>query len=105
MRVTDLADSLDWDKSRVAHQLTRMEVRGLLERSESGAAGRRTGIALTKSGEEVAERAILGHGRNIRRLALDRLLPEQAAAIGAWSHQLITDLGADAPSSASAGNV
>jgi DNA-binding MarR family transcriptional regulator len=105
MRVTDLADSLDWDKSRVAHQLTRMEARGLLERSESGAAGRRTGIALTKSGEEVAERAIRGHGRNIRRLALDRLSPEQAAAIGAWSHQLITDLGADTPSSARAENV
>jgi DNA-binding MarR family transcriptional regulator len=74
MRVTDLADSLDWDKSRVAHQVTRMEVRGLLERSESGAAGRRTGIALTKSGEEVAECAILGHGRNIRRHRVLRAL-------------------------------
>ena len=41
MRVTELADHLDWEKSRVAHQLTRMERRGLLERSESGAAGRR----------------------------------------------------------------
>jgi DNA-binding MarR family transcriptional regulator len=105
MRVTDLAESLDWEKSRVAHQLTRMEVRGLLERSESGAPGRRTGVALTKSGEDVVERAIRGHGRNIRRLALDRLSPEQAAAIGAWSHQLITDLGADASSSASAKSV
>jgi DNA-binding MarR family transcriptional regulator len=95
MRVTDLADSLDWDKSRVAHQLTRMEDRGLLERSESGAAGRRTGIALTKSGQEVVERAIRGHGRTIRLLALDRLSREQAAAIGAWSRQLITDLGTD----------
>ena len=105
MRVTGLADSLAWDKSRVAHQLTRMEVRGLLERSESGAAGRRTGIALTKPGREVAERAIRGHGRNIRRLALDRLSPGQAAAIGAWSHQLITELGTDTSSSASAENV
>jgi DNA-binding MarR family transcriptional regulator len=37
MRVVELAGTLDWDKSRVAHQLTRMEARGLVERVESGA--------------------------------------------------------------------
>jgi DNA-binding MarR family transcriptional regulator len=62
---------------------------GLVERSESGAAGRRTGIALTGAGREVAEGAIEGHGRNLRRLVLDRLAPDQAAAIGAWSRQII----------------
>ncbi|GAA1572453.1 MULTISPECIES: MarR family winged helix-turn-helix transcriptional regulator [Kribbella] len=92
MRVTDLADTLDWEKSRVAHQLTRMERRGLLERSESGAAGRRTGIALTTSGAEVAERAIRVHADNLRRLAFDRLSPEQAAAIAGWSQDLIDHL-------------
>ncbi|MFC8797467.1 MarR family winged helix-turn-helix transcriptional regulator [Promicromonospora sp. NPDC057138] len=92
MRVTDLAGSLDWEKSRVAHQLTRMERRGLLERSEAGAAGRRTGVALTASGKDVVGRAIRGHERTIRRLALDRLSPEQAVAIGAWSRGLIDQL-------------
>jgi DNA-binding MarR family transcriptional regulator len=92
LRVTDLANSLDWEKGRVAHQLTRMETRGLLERSESGAAGRRTGIALTPSGKKVAERAIRGHAANIRRLAFDRLSPEQAAAIDTWSKDLIDHL-------------
>lgn len=89
MRVTELADDLDWEKSRVAHQLTRMERRGLLERSESGAAGRRTGIALTPSGAELVERAIDGHAANIRRLALDRLSAEQSAAIRTWSRGMI----------------
>ncbi|MDQ7807523.1 MarR family transcriptional regulator [Amycolatopsis sp. A133] len=92
MRVTDLAESLDWEKSRVAHQLTRMERRGLLERSEAGAAGRRTGVTLTPSGKEVVERAIRGHAHTIRRLAFDRLSPEQAAAIGAWSSGLVEHL-------------
>ncbi|WP_290056480.1 MarR family winged helix-turn-helix transcriptional regulator [Amycolatopsis solani] len=94
LRVTELAGSLGWEKSRVAHQLTRMERRGLLERSEAGAAGRRTGIALKPSGEEVVERAIRGHARTIRRLALDRLSAEQIAAIGAWSNDLIDHLAA-----------
>ncbi|MFG1906403.1 MarR family winged helix-turn-helix transcriptional regulator [Kribbella sp. NPDC048928] len=92
MRVTDLADTLDWEKSRVAHQLTRMERRGFLERSEAGAAGRRTGIALTASGTELAARAIRVHADNIRRLAFDRLSPEQAAAIATWSEDLIDHL-------------
>ncbi len=89
MRVTELADHLDWEKSRVAHQLTRMERRGLLERSESGAAGRRTGIALTPSCKKLVERAIDGHAANIRRLALDRLSAEQVAAIRTWSTGMI----------------
>jgi DNA-binding MarR family transcriptional regulator len=100
MRVTDLAHTLEWDKSRVAHLLTRMEGRGLLERSESGAPGRRTGIALTTHGREVTDRAVLGHGRTIRRLALDRITPEQARAINAWSRHLIDDPDISTPDNA-----
>ncbi|HEY9290437.1 MAG TPA: MarR family transcriptional regulator [Microlunatus sp.] len=92
VRVTELAKSLDWDKSRVAHQLTRMERRGLLERTESGAAGRRTGITLTTAGQDVVKRAIRGHGKTIRRLAIDSLSRGQVAAIRAWSQQLIGQL-------------
>jgi hypothetical protein len=34
MKVTELAAALGWDKSRVAHQLTRMERRALVARDE-----------------------------------------------------------------------
>ena len=88
-RVADLAESLLWDKSRVAHQLTRMEKRGLVERVENGASGRRTGIGLTEKGRGVAERAIGGHADTIRRHFLDPLTPEQAEAIRAWSEQMV----------------
>lgn len=93
LRVSELADSLDWEKSRVAHQLTRMEGRGLVERSEAGAAGRRTGVALTSAGQEVVARAIRGHADNIRRLALDRLSADQANAIRSWSTGVIEQFG------------
>ncbi|MEU0792997.1 MarR family winged helix-turn-helix transcriptional regulator [Amycolatopsis sp. NPDC005961] len=89
MRVGELADALDWEKSRVAHLLTRMENRGLVARTEDGATGRRTGVELTAEGRRTAESATRAHGANIRRLVLDRLAPEQAAAIRAWSEQLI----------------
>src|ERR1700761_1578793 len=35
MRVADLVESLDWEKSRVSHQLTRMENRGFVAQTES----------------------------------------------------------------------
>ena len=89
MRVADVAESLGWDKSRVSHQLTRMERRGLVVSSESGASGRRTGIGLTAQGLQVVESAISGHARNVRQCFFDLLAPEQAAAIGAWSDQVI----------------
>src|SRR5262245_19158510 len=52
MRVGELAESLDWEKSRVSHLLTRMETRGFVARTQSGASGRRTGIGLTTAGSE-----------------------------------------------------
>ena len=89
MRVGELAESLDWDKSRVAHQLTRMENRGLVDRIDNASSGRRIGIGLTAKGRDTAQNAILGHADNIRRYFFDTLTGGQAAAIDAWSRQMI----------------
>jgi DNA-binding MarR family transcriptional regulator len=89
MRVGELSESLDWDKSRVSHQLTRMENRGFVKRTQYGADGRRAGIELTAEGRRAAENAVLVHAGNIRRHVLDSLTPEQAAVIRAWSEQVI----------------
>ncbi|MEV0097413.1 MarR family transcriptional regulator [Streptomyces sp. NPDC050738] len=88
MRVGELSESLDWDKSRVSHQLTRMEKRGLLERTQYGADGRRAGIGLTTEGRRAVQSAIRVHGANVRRHALDSLTAEQAAVIRAWSERV-----------------
>jgi DNA-binding MarR family transcriptional regulator len=89
MRVGELSASLDWEKSRVSHQLTRMENRGFVERTQRGAGGRRTGIGLTAEGRRAAQSAILTHAGNIRRYFLDPLTPQQVTAIRAWSEQMI----------------
>ncbi|MGH3381751.1 MAG: MarR family winged helix-turn-helix transcriptional regulator [Actinoallomurus sp.] len=95
LRVGELAESLDWEKSRVSHQLTRMENRGFVERAQDGAGGRRTGIGLTAKGRRAVRSAVLAHGANIRRLFLDSLTPEQAAAMREWSEQVIARSGED----------
>src|SRR4051812_4239044 len=89
MRVGELSESLDWDKSRVSHPLTRMENRGFVERTEDGADGRRAGIGLTAEGRRAAQSAIVVHAGNIRHYFLDALTPQQAAAFRAWSGQMI----------------
>jgi DNA-binding MarR family transcriptional regulator len=89
VRVSDLVDALDWEKSRVSHQLTRMAKRGLVEPTEDGASGRRTRVGLTAQGRRLARDAVRAHGGNLRRHVLSSLTPEQAATLRAWSEQLI----------------
>ncbi|MFB9833268.1 MarR family winged helix-turn-helix transcriptional regulator [Actinoallomurus acaciae] len=88
LRVGELAESLGWEKSRVAHQLTRMENRELVART-ANRSGRRIGIRLTAKGRTAVKNAILGHADNIRRYFFETLTPEQAAAIRAWSRQVV----------------
>ena len=89
LRVGDLAAALRWEKSRVAHLLTRMERRGLIDRAEAGAARRRTAIGLSPKGREAVESALRVHARSVRRAFFDRVTAEQAAAIRDWSEQMM----------------
>ncbi|MBA8794742.1 DNA-binding MarR family transcriptional regulator [Friedmanniella endophytica] len=98
LRVTDLVQRLDWEKSRVSHLLTRMESRGFIERTERGAAGRRSSCTLSDQGRAVIEAAERVHERTVRARFLDRLSPEQRAAILECCEQL---LAADLPTSGS----
>jgi DNA-binding MarR family transcriptional regulator len=88
LRVGELVSSLGWEKSRVSHQLTRMESRQLVERTGSEAGGRRSSIGLTTKGRSVARSAVVGHADNVRRYFFDVLTPEQADAIRAWSEEV-----------------
>ena len=95
MRVGGLSASLDWEKSRVSHLLTRMEKRGLVARTRSGPAGRRTGIGLTAEGHRAVQDALAEHARVVRHYALDTLTPVQSAAIRTWSERLIDRIDRD----------
>ncbi len=88
-RVADLVEALGWEKSRVSHQLTRMESRDLVAPTRSGPSGRRTGIALTAHGRSVIQEALVVHGSNIRRHFLDELTPAQANTIRSWAEETI----------------
>jgi DNA-binding MarR family transcriptional regulator len=96
LRVVELADALRWDKSRVAHLLTRMEHRGLTTRVEGGASGRRTAVALSPDGRAALRAAERVHADSVRRLFTDRLSDDQAAVIRQWSEQIVAAASAQA---------
>jgi len=81
VRVTDLARELKWERSRVSHHVTRMERRGLVERSECRDDGRGAWVVLTEQGRSAIERAAPGHAATVRRLIFDNLTPDELAVM------------------------
>lgn len=77
VRVTDLARSLSWEKSRASHHLTRMERRGLVRREECRDDGRGAFVVLTSDGRTAIEQAAPGHVRTVRSLVFDGLTEEE----------------------------
>ena len=77
VRVTDLARDLNWERSRLSHHITRMESRGLVERTECREEGRVAWVVLTKRGRAAIERAAPGHAATVRRLIFDDLTPQE----------------------------
>ena len=79
MRQQDLAAVMAWEKSRLSHQLSRMEKRNLIERRPGK--GRATLVVLTKIGREKLALALPIRAESVRRNLLARLTPEQIDTI------------------------
>jgi DNA-binding MarR family transcriptional regulator len=90
LRVVELATKLRWEKSRIAHLLTRMEHRGLVARVENGAPGRRTAVMLSEDGQATLRDALRVHEENVSRLFISQLTVEQAKTIRTWSEQVVS---------------
>ena len=89
MRQQDLARSMGWDKSRLSHQLTRMQERRMVERRE--AEKRVVLVVLTKQGREKLDAARPVHAESVRRNLLARLSAEQIATLVRVSNILVED--------------
>ncbi len=65
MRPRDLGIGLQWEKSRLSHQLRRMESRGLVERAVCSEDGRGALVAATAAGRAAYERARPGFAEEL----------------------------------------
>jgi DNA-binding MarR family transcriptional regulator len=73
LRPYQLCEALSWEQSRLSHQLTRMERRGLVAREECPADGRGAFVILRTDGAAAIEAAAPGHVAAVRHLIFDRL--------------------------------
>ena len=77
LRARDLGMSIGWEKSRLSHQLRRMETRGLVGRQECPTDARGAFLVLTEAGLSALQQAAPGHVTAVRRLMIDALTPDQ----------------------------
>ncbi|MER8072254.1 MarR family transcriptional regulator [Streptomyces sp. NPDC094034] len=89
MRFLDLAKIVEWEKSRMSHQVTRMAKRGLVAREECPDDGRGAFIVATPAGYEAIREAAPQHVEHVRRLFIDALTPNQLSTLGRISQRVL----------------
>lgn len=84
-RFREVVLGLGWEKSRLSHQVKRMQARGLIAKDSCETDGRGAYLRISDAGMEAIEQAAPGHVQLVRELIIDRLSPtqlEQLADIG-----------------------
>ncbi|RKN40886.1 MarR family winged helix-turn-helix transcriptional regulator [Streptomyces hoynatensis] len=81
MRMSDLAAATLQSKSRLSHQITRMERAGLVRRENCDSDKRGLFAVLTEHGWDTMRRVAPHHVESVRRHFLDLLAPEDLAAL------------------------
>lgn len=92
MRFLDLAKLVEWEKSRMSHQVRRMTARGLVAREECPDDGRGAFIVATPAGYKAIEDAAPLHVAHVRRLFIDALTQEELDTLGRISDRVLAHM-------------
>ena len=93
LRTGELADELSWEKSRVSHQVARMEARGLVERRECETDARGVWVVLTPDGSRLLLRATRDHTDAIREWFLELMNDDEKRVLAAVARRMRATLG------------
>ncbi|GGK37865.1 MarR family winged helix-turn-helix transcriptional regulator [Nocardia camponoti] len=77
----ELATALEWSQSRLSHQITRMQKRGLVSRETMPHDARRTVARLTSVGAQLLTTAAPAHVSSVRKHMIDVLDRNQLLAL------------------------
>jgi DNA-binding MarR family transcriptional regulator len=81
LRSSELAATIDWERSRLSHHLGRMERRGLIRRDDCATDSRGAEVSLTDHGAGMFRGATAPHLRAIKKHFADAMTPEQFEAL------------------------
>ncbi|MET7644178.1 MarR family winged helix-turn-helix transcriptional regulator [Streptomyces sp. NPDC005426] len=84
LRQSELAASLGWDRTRISHQLTRMEKRGLVTRERAGGVT----VALTDTGRQAISAVHPGLDAAVRRHFTDKLSAQESETLSSVLRRL-----------------
>jgi DNA-binding MarR family transcriptional regulator len=93
LRTGELAEELSWEKSRVSHQVARMEARGLVERRECETDARGVWVVLTAEGSRLLLRATRDHTDAIREWFFELMDDDEKRVLGAVARRMRETLG------------
>jgi DNA-binding MarR family transcriptional regulator len=92
VRALALRCGLEWEKSRLSHQLRRMEERGLITRLECAEDNRGSVIRVTEAGRKLATEAKVYYEQAVRQYVVDVLTAEQLEALGTIAETILHQL-------------
>jgi DNA-binding MarR family transcriptional regulator len=96
-RISELGERLDWEQSRLSHQLSRMRGRGLIERRGAADDRRAATVDLTADGRSALASAAQGHAELVRALVFDDVSPADLRAVERWTAGVLDRLSGDRP--------
>jgi DNA-binding MarR family transcriptional regulator len=91
----DLGNTLGWEKSRLSHQVRRMQKDGLLSREPNPDDARSTMVCLLPAGRAAIEKAAPGHVEDVRRNFIDLLTPAELDMLAALNERVLRHLAKD----------
>lgn len=94
LRMFELGERLQWEKSRVSKQVSRMEARGLVERRHCADDRRGAFVDLTEAGHAAIAAAAPGHVDLVRDLFFDGLSDQQVRDLGAFAAAVLERINA-----------
>ena len=95
VRMFEVAQALQWEKSRLSHHLARMQKRGLVAREECPSDARGAFIVLTPEGRKAIEAAAPQHVETVRRLFFEGMTEKQVSVLATISDHILKRLAAE----------
>ena len=95
MPARDLGTALGWEKSRVSHQVRRMQTDGLIRREPNPDDARSTMVCLLPAGRAAIENAAPRHVADVRQNFIDLLTPAELDMFAALNERVLHHLATD----------
>ena len=89
MSARQLSNALGWEKSRLSHQVRRMQKDGLISREPNPEDARSTMVCLLPAGRAAIEKAAPGHVQDVRRSFIDLFTPAELDMLATLNERVL----------------